>query len=66
MIRLVQIIMVDAGACLRTARYGFHDSRINDVITDAIDRSGLRIFIIDPENAGVARGLTQIAWRRYE
>jgi hypothetical protein len=47
----------EVGCKLMIVGYSFRDPHINDVITRAIDRTGLRIFVIDPQGSELARSL---------
>ena len=47
-----------AGAKLMVIGYGFRDSHINEAIQRGVDR-GLKLFIIAPEGADIARNLNQ-------
>jgi hypothetical protein len=47
-----------AGAKLMVIGYGFRDSHINEAIQRGVDR-GLKLFVIAPEGADIARSLNQ-------
>lgn len=50
-------MLFEGEARLMIIGYSFRDPHINDVITRAIDRAGLRIFVIDPQGSELARSL---------
>lgn len=51
----------EAGARLMVIGYGFRDEHINEIIMRAINHRGLRMFVIVPEGASVARAANPTA-----
>ena len=49
--------LCSGNARLMVIGYGFRDQHINDVIIRAIEDHGLRMFVVDPEGAGIARAV---------
>jgi hypothetical protein len=43
------------GAKLLVIGYGFRDTHVNEIIESAIRASGLQLYVIDPQGAGIAR-----------
>ncbi len=50
-----------SGARLMVIGYGFRDEHINEIIMRAINHRGLKLFVIAPEGAGIARAANPTA-----